>query len=85
MFKTRRLLSKPCQTDSYIYRVVPLVYRACVTVRLGHLRNPYLDIHTAPTFMSCYLSQQTRSAMKRVLGTLHMPDGVIPLGAADRS
>ena len=85
MFKTRRLLSKALP-DGLIYLPgcpVSVAEQVLLLVRLGHLRNPYLDIHTAPTFMSCYLSQQTRSAMKRVLGTpYNMPDGVIPLGAA---
>ena len=52
-------------------------------VKLGHLRNPYLDPKIAPSFMSCYLSQQTRNAISRVLGTpYHMPDGGVTRGAA---
>ena len=85
MFKTRRLLNKALP-DGLIYLPgcpVSVAEQVLLLVRLGHLRNPYLDIDTAPSFMSCYLSQQTRTAIKRVLGTpYNLPDGAGELGAA---
>jgi uncharacterized protein (DUF362 family) len=85
MWKMRRTLSKGL-SDDLIYLPgcpVSVAEQVLLLVKLGHLRNPYLDPKVAPSFMSCYLSQQTRSAISRVLGTpYHMPDGGVTLGAA---
>ncbi|MGF1508192.1 MAG: DUF362 domain-containing protein [Myxococcota bacterium] len=51
-------------------------------VSLGGLKNPYLDPKIAFSFTSCYLSQKTRSVIRRLSGTPYNQVGPAERGAA---
>lgn len=47
---------------------VSVAEQVLLLVKLGKLKNPYLDPGQALRFTSCYFSNKTRNALKRVLG-----------------
>lgn len=61
---------------------VSVAEQVLALVKLGGLRNPYLDPKQAMTFTSCYFSWRTRTALKRLFGMKYNEPGPTPRGAA---
>ncbi len=61
---------------------VSVAEQVLALVKLGKLRNPYLDPTQALPFTSCYLSWRTRTLMSRILGVPYNKVGPTERGAA---
>jgi uncharacterized protein (DUF362 family) len=61
---------------------VSVAEQVLALVKLGGLRNPYLDPVEAAGFTSCYLSWRTRRAFKQLFGMRYNEPGPTPRGRA---
>lgn len=61
---------------------VSVAEHVLLLVKLGKLKNPYLDPKQSVSFMSCYFSSRTRQMMQRVLGVPYLKDKAIVRGEA---
>ncbi|MBM4291834.1 MAG: DUF362 domain-containing protein [Deltaproteobacteria bacterium] len=68
MFKMYRLTSGAPRVLTLRGCPVSVAEQVLLLVRLGGLKNPYLDPAQALSFVSCYLSWRGRQLLRRVLG-----------------
>ncbi len=61
---------------------VSVAEQVLLLVKLGKLKNPYLDPGEAVRFTSCYVSNRTRNALQRVMGIRYNQVGKALRGAA---
>ena len=61
---------------------VSVAEQVLTLVNLGGLKNPYLDPRLSLDFVSCYLSTQTRTAIRRLTGERYNVVGGIERGEA---
>jgi len=61
---------------------VSVAEQVLLLVKLGRLKNPYLDMGEALRFTSCYFSNKTRNALQRIVGISYNKPGPTHRGLA---
>ena len=69
MWKMRRQMSPKDRVITLRGCPVSVAEQVLMLVKLGGLKNPYLDPKQALGFTSCYLSWRTRQLVSRLFGT----------------
>ncbi|MEL7369207.1 MAG: DUF362 domain-containing protein [Myxococcota bacterium] len=84
MFKVSSNMWRNRRNDVLVVKGCPVsvAEQVLTLVNLGGLKNPYLDPRLSIDFVSCYLSSQTRTAIRRLGGERYNESGPAERGAA---